>query len=87
MSWHRSDRKRYTGKLPSVFISITEAWNVERFIDLYLELRDYKVSDTNRDRVAARLEAMPGRAPYRAENLVTWLDEKYKVPARTNGAI
>lgn len=83
MSWQRSDNKRYTGKLESIFISVTEAWDVERFIDQYLDLRGYKVNDRNRDRVALRLEDAPGRAPHRAEDLVAWLDERYKVASRS----
>ncbi|MEQ7921157.1 hypothetical protein ABQX22_18310 [Xanthomonas sp. WHRI 1810A] len=82
MSSHRLDSKTYKGKIESIFVSVEEAWKVERFIDQYLDLRGYKVNNTNRDLVAQRLEGAPGRPPYRIENLVEWLDEKYKVASR-----
>ncbi|HEX8595398.1 MAG TPA: hypothetical protein VF682_19315, partial [Pseudomonas sp.] len=56
--------------------------DAEHFIDQYLDLRGYKVNDTNRDLVALRLEAVPGRPPYRAHQLVEWLDEQYKMVSR-----
>ncbi|WP_445570671.1 hypothetical protein [Pseudomonas sp. E102] len=83
MPWERSDKKRYSGKIEGIFASITEAWDVEDFIDQYLVLRGFQVNDMNRERIALRLEAAPGRPPYRAVQLVAWLDENYTagVPA------
>lgn len=83
MPWQRSDKKRYSGKIQSIFVSLTEAWDVEHFIDEYLGLRGFTLSDTNRDRIALLLEAAPGRSPYRAVQMVTWLD---KQRAATTGA-
>ncbi len=84
MPWQRSDKKRYSGKIESIFVSITEAWDVEHFIDEYLELRGFQVNDMNRDRIALRLEAVPGQRPYRAVQLVAWLDENYTASARAS---
>ncbi len=84
MPWQRSDKKRYSGKIQSIFVSLTEAWDVEHFIDEYLELRGFQVNDMNRDRIALRLEAVPGRPPYRAVQLVAWLDENYTASARAS---
>jgi hypothetical protein len=82
MPWQRSDEKRYSGKIEGIFVSITEAWDVEDFIDQYLVLRGFQVNDMNRDRIALRLEAVPGRPPYRAVQLVAWLDENFTASAR-----
>ena len=84
MPWHRSDKKHYSGKIESIFVSLTEAWDVENFIDQYLELRGFQVNDMNRDRIALRLEAVPSRPPYRAVQLVAWLDENYTARARAS---
>lgn len=84
MPWQRSDKKRYSGKIQSIFVSLTEAWDVEHFIDEYLELRGFQVNDMNRDSIALRLEAVPGRPPYRAVQLVAWLDENYTASARAS---
>ncbi|MHC8404315.1 hypothetical protein [Pseudomonas sp. TMB3-21] len=84
MPWQRSDKKRYSGKIQSIFVSLTDSWDVEHFIDEYLELRGFQVNDMNRDRIALRLEAVPGRPPYRAVQLVAWLDENYKASARAS---
>ena len=81
MPWERSDKKRYSGKIEGIFVSITEAWDVEDFIDQYLVLRGFQVNDMNRDRIALRLEAVPGRSPYRAAQLVAWLDENFTASA------
>jgi hypothetical protein len=79
----QSEARSHTGKVESVFISVAEAWRVERFIDEYLELRGYQLSESNRLLLAQQLEAAPGRPPYRIESLVSWLDEKYKHSRRT----
>jgi hypothetical protein len=90
MSWQGSGGRYYKGKLESVFISIAEAWEVERFIDQYLHLRGFKVNDANRNRIGQHLEDAPGRSPYRVEDLVAWLDKRYRVasrlPSDTTGA-
>lgn len=84
MPWERSDKKRYSGKIEGIFVSITEAWDVEDFIDQYLVLRGFQANDMNRDRIALRLEAVPGRPPYRAVQVVAWLDENFTASARAS---
>lgn len=79
----QSDTRYYTGKVESVFVSVEEAWRVERFIEEYLELRGYQLTESNHLLLAHQLEAAPGRPPYRIESLVSWLDEKYKHSRRT----
>jgi hypothetical protein len=79
----QSDAQYQKGKVESVFVSVAEAWRVERFIDEYLELRGYQVTESNRLLLAQQLDAAPGRPPYRIESLVSWLDEKYKHSRRT----
>jgi hypothetical protein len=78
-----SDARYHTGKVESVFVSIGEAWSVERFVEEYLELRGYQLTESNRLLLAQQLEAAPGRPPYRIESLVSWLDEKYRRSRRT----
>ncbi|TDV43764.1 hypothetical protein EC919_11511 [Pseudomonas graminis] len=79
----QSETRYHTGKVESVFVSVAEAWQVERFIEAYLELRGYQLTESNRFLLTQQLEAAPGRPPYRIESLVSWLDEKYKHSRRT----
>ncbi len=82
MAWNRSDNKKYRGKIDRVFVSLTESWEVEYFIDHYLKTRGKDVSDSNRDLIADKLEGVPGRAPHKRDDLNAWLDEQYGFKAK-----
>lgn len=77
MAWSREDNKRYRGKIDRVFVSMTESWEVEYFIDHYLKTRGRDISNKNRDLVADKLENAPGRAPFKRDDLNNWLDKEY----------
>lgn len=77
MGWDREDNKKYTGKLDRIYVSDEEDWEVEYYIDHYLETRGKDVSDKNRDILAAKLELFPGKAPHKRTDLNEWLDKEY----------
>ncbi|MBD8597805.1 MULTISPECIES: hypothetical protein [Pseudomonas] len=82
MAWNRSDNKKYRGKIDRIFVSLTESWEVEYFIDHYLKTRGKDISDSNRDLLAAKLEDAPGHAPHKRDELNTWLDGQYGVKTK-----
>lgn len=76
--WSGHDNKKYIGKLDRIYVSMTEEYEVEYYIDQYLETRSYAVSNANRDKVAAALEKYPGRTPFKRDALNEYLDGLWK---------
>ncbi|SDT42261.1 hypothetical protein SAMN04490182_4571 [Pseudomonas cedrina] len=77
MVWKSDDNKKYRGKLDRIYVSETEKWEVEYFIDHYLKTRNYKQNEENRSLVAHKLEDAPGKAPHKRDDLNAWLDKQY----------
>ncbi|WP_176509429.1 MULTISPECIES: hypothetical protein [Pseudomonas] len=75
--WKSDDNKKYRGKIDRIYVSMSEEWEVEYFIDQYLKTRNYKQNDENRSIVAHKLEHAPGSAPHKRDDLNAWLDKQY----------
>jgi len=80
--WSKHDNKRYTGKLDRIYVSLSESWEVEYYIDHYLYTRQYAVSNANRDKVVAALEEYQGKAPYKRDDLNAYLDKRWNTNAK-----
>lgn len=76
--WSDHDNKRYIGKLDRQSVSRTEGYEVEYFIDHYLETRGFPYTNANRDIVRKALEDYPGHAPIQRGDLAKFLDNKFK---------
>lgn len=76
--WSSHDDKKYIGKLDRIYVSMTEEWEVEYFIDKYLEDGGYKISNKNRNTIADTLEKYQGKAPFKRDDLKTYLDGHFK---------
>lgn len=76
-NWSDHDNKKYIGKLDRIYVSMTEGYEVEYFIDKYLEDHSYAVSNKNRDVIAGALEQYPGRAPFKRDDLIAFLDKRF----------
>lgn len=76
--WSSHDNKRYRGKIDRIYVSMTETYEVEYYIDHYLATRGFEISNKNRDIIASALEQCPGRAPFKRADLDTFLDGKFK---------
>jgi len=76
--WSTHDNKRYRGKLDRIYVSMTENYEVEYYIDHYLETRKFDISNKNRDIVADALEKYSGRAPFKRTELDVYLDRLFK---------
>lgn len=77
-NWSDHDKKKYVGKLDRIYVSMTESWEVEYFIDHYLESGGYDITNKNRDIITAALEQYPGRSPFKRDDLNKFLDAKFK---------
>jgi len=75
--WSKHDNKKYIGKIDRIFVSMTETYEVEYFIDAYLKTREFIVSDKNRNIIADALEKYSGRAPFKRDDLNAYLDGLY----------
>ncbi len=76
--WSTHDNKKYIGKLDRIYVSKTEDYEVEYFIDHYLETRNYLISNKNRDIVTKYLEAYSRKAPIKRDDLNAYLDNIFK---------
>ncbi|WP_416056301.1 hypothetical protein [Stenotrophomonas maltophilia] len=76
--WSKHDNKKYIGKIDRIFVSMTEDYEVEYFIDHFLETHGYERSNKNRDIIAAALEDFNGRAPFKRDDLTRFLEAKFK---------
>lgn len=76
--WSKHDNKKYIGKIDRIFVSMTEDYEVEYFIDHYLQTHKYTVNNENRNIIAAALEGFPGRAPFKRDDLTQFLDAKFR---------
>ncbi|WP_210014325.1 MULTISPECIES: hypothetical protein [Pseudomonas] len=79
MVWKNDDNKKYRGKIDRIYVSMTESWEVEYFIDHYLKTRKRGINDENRSLVAHKLEDLPGKAPHKRDEVSAWLDKQYKL--------
>lgn len=79
MSWRKEDNKNYRGKIDRIYVSMTEKWEVEYFVDTYLKHRGAEVSDDNRGVILANMEKYPGSAPVKREDLIAFLNDKISV--------
>lgn len=77
-NWSNHDNKKYIGKLDRIYVSMTEAYEVEYFIDHYLQTLSFDRSNSNRDIVTAALEAYQGTKPYKRDDLNKFLDSRFK---------
>lgn len=76
--WSTHDNKKYIGKIDRIYVSMSENYEVEYFIDHYLETRKYQISNENRNKVAAALEKYSGKSPFKRDELNVYLDGYWK---------
>lgn len=76
MSWNQQDNKRYIGKIDRIYVSRTEGYEVDYFVDAYLKSRNYQVTDANRKIIHAHLNAYPGQVPVMRDAVTRWIDDR-----------
>ena len=73
--WSDHDDKKYVGKIDRIYVSLTEDYEVEYFIDKYLHDKRVVVTNTRRDMISSLLERYPGDAPFKRDDLKDFLDK------------
>jgi len=74
MSWNDNPKPNAIDK---VFVSQSESWEVNHFVDHYLKTNNYNVDENNRRAVRDAMKEFPGRAPVKRADLTTFLDTKF----------
>lgn len=78
MNWNSQDNKHYRGPIDRVFVSQTEQYEVDYFIDQYLSTRNFALTDDNRKKVGQKMQGYPGHAPVKRSDLEAFLDKGWK---------
>ena len=76
MNWTAQDNKKCRGKIDRIYVSMTEYYEADYFIDHYLTSRGFAVHDSNRKIIGDWMDQYPGSAPIRRDALNAWLDTK-----------
>ena len=72
--WINRDNKHYRGHIDRIYVSASEYWEVEYFIDEYLRTRAYQITEENRHAIGKAMLGYPGRAPVSRGALENFLD-------------
>lgn len=78
-NWNQQDNKRYTGIGDQIFVSLTESYERQYFVDAYLRRRQALITDGNRRVVNAHIDQYTGRAPILRSALTLYLDGRITV--------
>ena len=78
MSWQDQDNKKQRGKIDRIYVSRTESYELDYFIDHYLKSNNFAISDKNRRIVNDAIEDYPGLAPIYRDDLTEYLNKKFK---------
>jgi len=75
-NWSAKDNKHYRGHLDRIYVSMTEEWETEYFIDKFLGSHNSSPNSSNREIVLKAISEYPGRKPILREKLNTYLEQK-----------
>ena len=75
--WSGKDNKHYRGHLDRIFVSTTEEWEVEYFIDHYLKTHNYNNSQASREASMQGISVYPGQKPILREKLTAFLEKTW----------
>ena len=76
MNWPNQDNKKYRGVIDRIFVSLSEAWEVDYYVGHYLKSHGYADTDSNRSVIHAEMDKFPGRAPIKRTDMDAWLDKR-----------
>lgn len=78
VNWNAQDNKKYRGKIDRIFVSQTEDYEVDYYINDYLKTRHYALTDENRAKVGKKMDTYQGRAPIQRKDMDAFLDKGWK---------
>lgn len=73
---NEDDNKRYRGKLDRMYVSLSEEYEVNHFIDEFLETHGAAINAKNRDSIRLLLKRCPLKAPIKRDELTKWVASK-----------
>ena len=71
-----SDNKNYRGKIDRIRVAFGEDYEVDYFVDHYIQSRGYTVNKSNREAIHGHLEAYPHSGTVMRDQLTTWLNQR-----------
>ncbi len=73
-NWPSADNKRYIGRLDRIYVSYTEYWERDYFIERYIYTRCLNNTPENHRLIYDVMERFPGNAPVQRVDLEAFLD-------------
>jgi hypothetical protein len=73
-----SDHRRMSAVIAPIFVTWTQRWETEQYIEHYLRMRGLAGRQDARAQVRAALHCYPGKAPYTKSDLDFYLDANVK---------
>ena len=77
--WSAKHNRYYRGRTDPIAVSVTESYEVDDFIDQFLRVNGLPDMDTNRERIAAAMTQYPNRAPWRQDEVATFVRKKMNI--------
>ena len=78
MPWKDDDDKQVIGPRDRIWVSPTEEWELDHFIDTYLQGNGISVNDKNRASISTAIHLYPRRSPFQRDELTAYLDRIFK---------
>ena len=77
--WSTKKNKYYRGRTDRMEVSITESYEVDDFIAQFLRVNGIPDMEVNRKRIASAMSQYPTRAPWRQDEVATFVRQKMNV--------
>ena len=77
--WSTKHNRYYRGRTDRMAVSITETYEVDDFIEQFLRVNNIPDMDSNRERIAAAMTQYPSRAPWRQDEVATFVRQKLNI--------
>lgn len=69
------DNLNERGKRDRIWLARTEYWELDYFIDHYIQLRNYEKSDKSREIVRKAINGYTGQTPIKREDMEAYLNK------------
>jgi hypothetical protein len=77
--WSTKNNKYYRGRTDRMAVSITESYEVDDFIAQFLRVNGIPDMEVNRKRIASAMSQYPTRAPWRQDEVATFVRQKMNI--------
>ena len=77
--WSTQHNKYYRGRRDPMFVTQTESYEVDDFIEQFLRVNNIPDMDANRERIASAITQYPARSPWRQDEVATFVRQKMNI--------